>query len=152
MIYLWTSSVVNVRGKRRQFIWVRQSTEHYWVVDYRKDVIETVMLEKIEWLYRWDYQKYNATLLQGLCRLGLINYIKIGGTPSLVCLICIGIAAYLYMGCITIIIKDEVIGSPDLSLSRKSNFHVYYNWANNEERDNLTQKGRTDTHLLSKSF
>ena len=45
-------------------------------------VLQGVMLEKLEWFYR----------------LGLINYFKIGGTPSIVFLICIGIAAYLYIG------------------------------------------------------
>merc|ERR1711893_142710 len=55
-----------------------QILKHFWFTRSIKEV----MLEKIDWLYR----------------LGQINYFKIGGTPSVVFLICIGIGAYLYIG------------------------------------------------------
>lgn len=64
------------------------------------------MYDTISWLYRWVSALTTLqTLIISHTRLGVVNFVKVGGTPSVVAVICIGVAIFLYIKYVVKVIK-----------------------------------------------
>ena len=64
------------------------------------------MYDTISWLYRLVSALTTLqTLIISHTRLGVVNFVKVGGTPSVVAILCIGVAIFLYIKYVVKVIK-----------------------------------------------